>query len=145
MNTEIIKYIEKIEGYKTALKSLHWAAKNMSEHKLMDEFSDILTDYEDELAEIAQGVYGTIKLNTIKPILYKVQSSKKCFNDILKDTNNFHNTLKGDKLKGLRSIVESFLAEVDKHIYLLDFCVNEDKERAIYKKIIREVLQQNFN
>lgn len=140
MNTEIIKYIEKIEGYKTAIKNLHWAAKNMSEHKLMDEFSDILNEYEDELAEVAQGVYGKIKLNGIKPKYYKIHSSKKCFSDILKDTNNFHNTLKGDKLKGLRSVVESFLADVDKYIYLLNFCVNEDNTRNRYKRIIREVL-----
>lgn len=142
MDTEIINYIEKIEGYKTAIKNLHWAAKHMSEHKLMDDFSDILNDYEDELAEVAQGVYGRIKLNGIKPKFYKIQSSKKCFNDILKDTNAFHNTLKGDKLKGLKSVIESFLADVDKHIYLLDFCINEDNTRNRYKRIIREVLSR---
>lgn len=44
--------------------------------------------------------------------------------------------------KRLRSVIESFLADVDKHIYLLDFCINEDNTRNRYKKIIREVLSR---
>ena len=36
MNKTILDYINKCEGWKTAIKQLHWDADNLSQHKQCD-------------------------------------------------------------------------------------------------------------
>ena len=67
MKRSILIYINKLQAYKTAIKNIHWSSNNMSEHKLFDDIEDAVADVQDEIAEVAQGVYGKLKLNELKP------------------------------------------------------------------------------
>ena len=100
MRSNILNYINKLQSYKTAIKNLHWSSKRMSEHKLLDEIADSVADNQDEIAEIAQGVYGKIKNNELKPRRYKITDSRKMLNDLIKDTKDFHSTINGKELIG---------------------------------------------
>ena len=42
-----LEYICKMEGYKTAIKDLHWDANNLSQHKLCDDIADEIKDFQD--------------------------------------------------------------------------------------------------
>lgn len=139
MKRNVLTYINKLQAYKTAIKNLHWSSKNMSEHKLWDDIADSLADAQDEMAEISQGLFGRIKLNELKPRRYNITNSKKTLNDIIKDTKMFYSTIKrSNDYIGLRSVVENFLAELDKFTYLMDFCIKED-----IKRNIKESLNEN--
>lgn len=133
-----MSYINRLESYKTAIKNLHWSSKHMSEHKLLDDIADSLSTYQDEIAEVAQGVYGKIKLNELKPRKYNIVNSKKMLIDLLNDTKNFLPSTRSKDLVGLRSVVESFIAEVSKFQYLMDMCLKEDIKRNLTKEKINE-------
>jgi hypothetical protein len=136
MKRNILSFINKLQSYKTAIKNLHWSAKNMSEHKLWDEIADLVADTQDEVAEIAQGIFGNIKLNELKPRRYNINNSKKTLTDITKDTKFFYATIKrGEQFVGLRSVVENFIAELEKYQYLMNFCIKEDIKRTIRNSI----------
>lgn len=136
-----MQYINKLESYKTAIKNLHWSSRNMSEHKLLDDVANSVSDYQDEVAEIAQGIFSKIKINELKPRKYTITNSKKMLNDLLSDTKKFHSSTKSKELIGLRSVVESFIAEVNQYLYLIDFCLKEDIKRNLSKKNINENIE----
>ena len=143
MKRNILVFVNKLQSYKTAIKNLHWSAKNMSEHKLWDDIADTVADTQDEVAEIAQGIFGNIKLNELKPRRYNITNSKKTLSDITKDTKLFYATIKrGEQFVGLRSVVENFIAELEKYQYLMNFCIKEDIKRNI-KSSINETKQTN--
>jgi hypothetical protein len=104
----------------------------MSEHKLWDEIADTVADTQDEIAEMAQGIFGNIKLNELKPRRYNITNSKKTLNDILKDTKLFYSTVKrGEQFIGIRGEIENFIGQLEKYQYLMNFCIKEDIKRNI--------------
>lgn len=138
MRSNILNYINKLQSYKTAIKNLHWSSKRMSEHKLLDDIADSVAENQDEIAEIAQGIYGKIKNNELKPRRYKIIDSRKMIEDLTKDTKEFHSTINGKELIGLRSVVESFIGELNKFKYLMVMCVKEDFKRNYKEKQLNE-------
>lgn len=141
MKQEIISYINVLHGYTTAIKNLHWSSQNMSEHKLCDDIAETLASNEDEIAEIAQGIFGRIKNNELKPKQYTISSTQKMLSDLLKDTEAFYEKLDGKQFIGLRSIVENFLGEINKYQYLIKICLKEELKRK-YSSNINE--KQSF-
>lgn len=129
-------YINKLEGYKTAIKSMHWDATNMSEHKLWDDIASAVSDIQDNVSEMAQGIYGQISKNTLKPETYNVSSQQQFLNDILSSTKEFYQSIKeGDDYIGIRSEIEAFIGEVNKFKYLMDITLKEDFKRNFKKRI----------
>lgn len=135
MKKNILNYVNKLQAYKTAIKNLHWSSKKMSEHKLLDDIADSLAENQDEIAEIAQGIFGKIKKNELKPRRYNITNSLKMLRDLTKDTKDFCEELKGKELTGLRSVVESFIGELNKFDYLMDMCIKEDIKRNLKNKL----------
>ena len=87
MKKDIVKFLCNLEGYKTAVKNLHFSAASMSEHKLMDEIADTIASNQDEIGEICQGIHGQFNKTTIKCNEYKLESSKKFVNDVITSIN----------------------------------------------------------
>ena len=142
MKRSILIYINKLQAYKTAIKNIHWSSNNMSEHKLFDDIEDAVAEVQDEIAEVAQGVYERLKLNDLKPRRYNISTSKKMLQDLLNDTQQFLTTLRSKELVGVKSTVEAFIGKLNQFKYLLDFCLKEDLKRRIKTKI-NENRQEN--
>ena len=53
-----INFLNQLEGWKTKCKNLHWAAPKKNIHVYLDEFLNILSDYQDGLAEGYMGILG---------------------------------------------------------------------------------------
>lgn len=53
-----INFLNRLEGWKTKCKNLHWAAPKKNIHVYLDEFLEILSKYQDSLAEEYQGLLG---------------------------------------------------------------------------------------
>lgn len=139
INKNIMLYINKLQGFRTAVKNLHWDAKTMSEHELMDKLDDLLGDHQDEVAEIAQGIYNTkIKKNELKPRPYRIKDSEKFLKDILQCSERFHKSLGENKrYLGLKSVVEDFIGQINKQNYLLKMCLSESIRRAIREGLLK--------
>lgn len=136
MKSSILVYINKLQAYRTAIKNIHWSSNNMSEHKLFDDIGDTVSDVQDEVAEMAQGIYGKLKFNELKPKRYNITSSKKMLQDLLNTTETFLQTLNRNKsLVGIKSVIENFVGELNKYLYLLDFCLKEDLKRRLKNQI----------
>lgn len=129
MKSNILNYINILEGYKTAIKNLHWSSKNMSEHKLCDDIADTIASTQDKISEIAQGIFGKIKKNELKPRQYKINTTKDMLDSLLSDTKSFYKELSSLKLVGLRSEIETFIGSINQYQYLILFCLKEDKLR----------------
>lgn len=132
-------YINKLQGFRTAVKNLHWDAKTMSEHELMDKLDALLGEHQDEVAEIAQGIYNEkIKKNELKPRPYRIKTSEKFLKDILQCSERFYNALGSNKRYiGLRSIVEDFIGQINKQNYLLRMCLSESLSRIIREGLLK--------
>lgn len=136
MKENVLNFLNKCEGWKTAIKNSHWSSENLSEHKLFDEIADSLSDIEDVTAEIEQGLHGKINKNELKPTSYTIEGSKKIISDILKDTEDFYSSIKeGEEYIGMRSEIEAFIGELNKYQYLMGLALKEDFKRNFNKKL----------
>lgn len=140
MKDSVIKYINELEGFKTAIKNLHWSSSNMNVHKLFDDIADSVSNIQDEVSEMEQGLHGQIAKNTLKPIQYTIESDTKFLTDILDKTKTFYNTIKDDEYIGIRSSIESFIGELNKYQYLMKLSLKEN----LIKKFKGETLNEAF-
>ena len=120
----ILIYLSKLEGFKTAIKNCHWAAKSMNAHEFMDSLEDIVSDNQDLFAEITQGAYNTkIKVNDFKPKPYRISTFTKLVTDIYNAADKFYSTIQGNKrFIGLRSVMEDFMGKMQQQAYLNAMC-----------------------
>lgn len=140
MDSKILKFICQFEGFKTAIKSLHWDSKNLSQHKLCDDIAERISDFQDQVSEVEQSISGNLPLNKLKPISYKVKDLKSFVEDVIKSTNKFYRKVKnmGIKYVGMASDCESFLSDMQRNLYLVRFTIKEDFKRN-YKQRINEM------
>jgi len=144
MRKTVYSFVCKLEGYKTAIKSLHWDAKSLSQHKLCDDIADRLADFQDQVSEVEQSITGNLPVNRLKGTQYKVRNLKKFVQDVIDSTNSFYKKIKkfGDNYVGMASDCESFISDMQRNLYLVNFTIKEDFKRN-YKNKIRESMKAN--
>lgn len=135
MKESSINFISKLEGFKTAIKNLHWDADNMSQHKLCDDIADSLSDFQDAISEIEQSLQGNISLNDLKAEQYRISTLKNFVEDVLKAVKEYYNGCEGEDYIGIRSECENFIGQLQRFSYLVDFTIKEDFRMKISKKI----------
>ena len=137
MKKYILDFICKLEGYKTAIKQLHWDAKSLSQHQLCDDIASTVSDYQDKVAEVEQSISGRLPLNNLKGTAYTVKNLKSFVEDVIKSTNDFYSKLKkeDDKYIGMRSDTEAFLSDMQRQLYLVDFTVKESLKERLRNEI----------
>ena len=110
-----ISFLNQLEGWKTKCKNLHWAAPKKNIHVYLDEFLDILSDYQDGLAEEEMGIYGKMLPNVIKGTESSALTPKEFIYEIRKSTLTFYDKLPKDSLHaGIRSECETFIHNINK-------------------------------
>ena len=137
MKKYILDFICQLEGQKSAIKSLHWAAKNLSQHKLCDDIADAIADIQDKVSEVEQSISGKLPVNSLKPKAYKVTTLKDFINDVISGTNEFYSKLQkeGKEYIGMRSDIEAFLSSAQRFSYLVDFTIKEALKQRIRSRI----------
>ena len=131
MNKKVLSFVNKLEGWKTGIKELHWDADNMSQHELCDDIAERIADFQDQVSEVEQSITGKLAVGNLKPTSYKVTNLKKFVEDVLDETNTFYKSLEseGDTYTGMRSDCESFLSDMQRKLYLVNFTMKEDLKR----------------
>lgn len=137
MNKKVLSFVNKLEGYKTAIKELHWDADNMSQHELCDKIADSIAEFQDTVSEVEQSITGKLATGNLKPVSYKVTTLKKFVEDVLDAANSFYKSIEneGDTYTGMRSDCESFLSDMQRNLYLVNFTMKEDLKRRLADRI----------
>src|SRR5574344_2558857 len=88
-----INFLNKLEGWKTKCKNLHWAAPKKNIHVYLDEFLDILSDYQDNIAEDYQGILGHMQPNVIKGVPCESLNGIDFIKEVSIKTKEFYNKI----------------------------------------------------
>ena len=119
MRNEFIMSLEnRLHGYHTRLKELHFSAPSMAEHKLIDDFDEDLLEFDDEVMEDAQAIFGRIGVGMIQPILPKAKNFEDLLMEIRADLVKIKDTLTEKMYTGIINVVDDFFHTVNKTIYL---------------------------
>lgn len=118
-----IRFINLLEGWKTKCKNLHWSAPKKNIHVYLDEFLDILSDYQDNLAEGYMGILGKMAPNTIKGIPSDTLNAYDFIAEVKAGTLSFYDKIPSETLyKGIASECETFIQNINKYDYLFHLC-----------------------
>lgn len=128
----ILNIINKLEGYKTKLKELHWAfrdetmfTKDLNFHKQVDELLFDVSEFQDKFAEACQAIKGNILFNTLVGINCSSNKILDILAYIQEDIYSFRANYSTNKeYVGIINNIEDFYATLDKHIYLFKGIMN---------------------
>lgn len=140
MDKSVLAFIEKLEIFKTKIKALHWDANSLSQHELCDDIADRIAEFQDQVSEVEQSISGKLPKEMFKPSNQEygeVGTLKEFVENVIEHTNTFYKKLesKGDKYIGMRSDCESFLSDMQRKLYLVNFTLKEELKRRLRDKI----------
>lgn len=126
MITEILNFENRLQGYRTRVKELHFSAKKHSIHVILDDFSNELAEYEDEIMEEAQAIHGQYTPGELNPVLPKSLDAESLMKEIRADLANMREFFQKELMYiGLQSETESFFHIVNKTLYLIKLSLGE--------------------
>jgi hypothetical protein len=145
MNNTILDYIEQCEGWKVAIKGLHWGADNLSQHKLCDDIAGDISDFEDLVSEVEQSISGKIEPNGFTPKSYEVTSLKAFVSDVIAKSQDFLSKLEDmDKeYIGIKAECEAFIGKMQRSLYLVNFTLKEEMKQRI-REMVNESRPKNL-
>lgn len=118
-----IVFLNRLEGWKTKCKNLHWAAPKKNIHVYLDEFLDILSEYQDGLAEGYMGILGKMQPNVIKGTPSDSLNAIDFINEVRGATIVFYDKIPQETIyKGIASECETFIQNINKYKYLFELC-----------------------
>ena len=119
-----LDFICKLEGWKTKCKNLHWAAPKKNVHVYLDEFLEVISDYQDTVAEGIMGVLSVhLGPNDVKGDPGNTQTAQQFVDEVKAGTLSFYKQIPENPLyAGLKSECETFIQNVNKYDYLFSLC-----------------------
>lgn len=118
-----INFLNQLEGWKTKCKNLHWAAPKKNIHVYLDEFLDIISDYQDSLAEEYQGLLGHMAPNVIRGIGSEALNAIDFIKEVKGGTLKFYEAIPTEPTySGIKSECETFIHNILKYKYLFELC-----------------------
>ena len=126
-NEFIISLENQLQGVGTRLKELHFSAPTLSIHKLVDEFDKEFKEFEDEIMENSQALWGTIKPRDLNPVLPESIT----FKELLEEIRGILVRIKKEGEEnmmwtGIINIVDDFWTTVNKYIYLTNITTSRE-------------------
>ena len=120
MSNEFLLNLEnKLQGCGTRLKELHWDASSLSMHKLVDDFTTDFREFEDNLMENAQALFGFIEVGSLNPVLPEAKTFLELLEVVRGMLVNIKKEAKDSLMwSGIINIVDDFFATTNKYIYL---------------------------
>ena len=116
-----INFINKLEGFKTKCKNLHWSAPKKNIHVYLDDFLSVISDYQDSIAEDYQGILGHMNPNVIEGVKSQSLNAIDFINEVKIATEAFYNNIPSDACYvGTKSETETFIHNIFKYKYLFE-------------------------
>lgn len=121
--TIFLNFIGILAGFIVQTKNLHWAAPKKNIHVYLDEFHDILGDYQDALAEGYMGILGQMGPNDVPYKECRDDNANSFIENVLTATKEFYGQIpEGSEFKGITGETESFIQNINKYNYLFHLC-----------------------
>ena len=119
-----LDFINKLEGWKTRCKNLHWAASKNNIHVRLDEFLDILSKYQDSIAEGIMGVLNVhFKPDDVNGVQCNASNAYDLVSQITEETLKYYEKIPSNSIyAGLKSECETFINSVTSYNYLFSLC-----------------------
>lgn len=119
-----LDFICKLEGWKTKCKNLHWAAPKKNVHVYLDEFLEVISDYQDTVAEGIMGVLSVhLGPSDVKGDPGNAQNAQQFVDEVKAGTLSFYKQIPENPLyAGLKSECETFIQNCNKFDYLFSLC-----------------------
>ena len=118
-----IDFLCKLEGWKTRCKNLHWAAPKKNIHVYLDEFLDVISDYQDGLAEGIMGILGRLDPLAINGTPCKASNAIDFIREVKDGTCEFYDKISNyTEYVGIKSECETLIQNINKYIYLFNLC-----------------------
>lgn len=119
-----INFLCQIEGWKTKCKNLHWAAQNDSIHRRLDDLADVLSSYQDALAEDYMGINGRVRPDILTGISSNAIEPNTFISEIIENTLSFYSQIDSSVVyAGIKSETETFIHNLNKIKYLFSLCI----------------------
>jgi hypothetical protein len=88
-------------------------------HKLVDEFTAEFREFEDNLMENAQALFGFIEIGSLNPVLPEAKTFLELLEDVRGMLVNIKKEAKDSLMwSGIINIVDDFFTTTNKYIYL---------------------------
>lgn len=127
-STKFIDFLNRLEGWKTKCKNLHWASHKKNIHTYLDDFLTVLSEYQDGLAEEEMGIYGRMLPNVIVGTSSVATNAKEFIQEVRTATLSFYEGLPQDAIHaGIRSECETFIHNINKYVCLFSLTDQEFK------------------
>lgn len=122
MTNEFILTLEnQLRGIGTRMKELHFSAPNITIHKLIDDYNEEFNEFEDEIMENAQALWGTIKPGDLDPVLPEDTEFSKLLETIRGLLAGIKKEAGDNRMwTGIINIVDDFWATTNKYVYLIN-------------------------
>ena len=118
-----IDFLCKLEGWKTRCKNLHWAAPKKNIHVYLDEFLEVISDYQDGLAEGIMGILGRLDPLAINGTPCKTSNAIDFIGEVKDVTCEFYDKISSStEYVGIKSECETFIQNINKYTYLFNLC-----------------------
>lgn len=119
MTNEYLMSVEnKIHGWRTRLKELHFSAPSYSLHKIIDDFVEELDEWDDSIMEDGQAIFGFIEPGDIQPVLPRATNILDLLGEIRATLADMKETLTETMYTGIINENDDFWHTVNKTIYL---------------------------
>lgn len=122
-STFFLRYIGVLSGFVLQCKALHWSAPKKNIHQYLDEFHEIVGDFQDTVAEGYMGILGKMGPNDIPFTPCNSINAEAFIEEVIAKTNEFYEGIpSGTEFKGLTSETETFINSCNKYKYLFSLC-----------------------
>lgn len=128
MVQEILNVINSLEGMSVRIDELHWSSNTMSLHKLCDEVGESISDFQDNIAEDAQAIYGQIQVGELNPVLPKAATLVDLLIEVRTMILNMKSTLTESMYTGIINECDDMFHKVNQFIYLARICERSHKD-----------------
>lgn len=118
-NPYVLSIENKLHGYFTRIKELHFSAPNYSLHKIIDDFSEEFLEFDDNLMEDLQSLYGFIEAGSLSPVLPKSLEMEALLCEIRADLADMKDKFQDKLYSGVNNLIDDFWHTVNKTIYLV--------------------------
>lgn len=119
-NQNAVDFINKLEGYKIAVKPIHWETLGNAEHLYCDALHQSLGNYQDEIVEDMSFTYGRIEKTQIFPVTFVFDTLENLVRALVEDVIMFRQEVAGQNSPydlGVLSITDDFIHVINQSGY----------------------------
>lgn len=125
-NEKVLEFENFLHGCHTRLKELHFSAQTISFHRIIEDFDNSLSDFDDNIMEDSQSIFGFIEPGEINPTLPEAKDIENLLIEIRNRLAEFEDYMDNATMwTGVKNCCDDFWHTINKTIYLIKIAKKE--------------------